>query len=321
MIPTLTTLSWKNTRNTFLLLLSMWCAVTFAQESTSVATELQINPLIRGTLLSPKQGSNQLAILIAGSGPTDRNGNQRMAQNNALKLLAEALAQQGIASFRYDKRIFTLLQQGNLKEEDLRFEDFVEDAVAVVEHFNRDENYTDLILIGHSQGSLVALLAAQKAEVDKLVSLAGAGKSIDKVIVDQIGSQMPELRPQAEVAMNTLAEQGKVADYSPALQSILRPAVQPFIYSWLQYDPAQIIAELDLPLLIINGTKDLQVAVEEAERLKEAAPMAQLKVLENMNHVLKDIPGKSLENAKSYNEPHRPLAPELVQTIVDFIKA
>jgi alpha-beta hydrolase superfamily lysophospholipase len=284
-----------------------------------VSQDIKVNSLVYGTLFQPKAGSNSLVIIIAGSGPTDRDGNQQMMQNNSLKMLGQDLAKEGIATFRYDKRIFTLLKQQALQEDKLRFDDFVEDAVSTINYFKTKNKYDAIYVLGHSQGALVGLLAAQQTEVTGYISLAGAGQGIDQTIVNQIGLQMPGLKDDAAQALATLKEKGSVKDFSPALTSILRKSVQPFMASWMQYDPAVEIQKLTIPVLIINGTRDLQVDMNEAEALKGAAPNAQLSVIENMNHVLKEVSDDQMENAKSYNEPSRPLAPMLVETIKNFI--
>ena len=284
-----------------------------------VSQDIKVNSLVYGTLFQPKAGSNSLVIIIAGSGPTDRDGNQQMMQNNSLKMLGQDLAKEGIATFRYDKRIFTLLKQQALQEDKLRFDDFVEDAVSTINYFKTKNKYDAIYVLGHSQGALVGLLAAQQTEVTGYISLAGAGQGIDQTIVNQIGLQMPGLKDDAAQALATLKEKGSVKDFSPALTSILRKSVQPFMASWMQYDPAIEIQKLTIPVLIINGTRDLQVDMNEAEALKGAAPNAQLSVIENMNHVLKEVSDDQMENAKSYNEPSRPLAPMLVETIKNFI--
>ncbi len=300
------------------LLFLTFIAHSLGQENY-VAQDIKVNSLVYGTLLQPKGGTDTLVILIAGSGPTDRDGNQQMMQNNSLKMLAQDLAKKGLATFRYDKRIFTLLKQQALQEDKLRFDDFVEDAVSTISYFKSKNKYDHVHILGHSQGALVGLLAAQQAEVSGYISLSGAGQGIDQTIINQIGLQMPGLKDEAAQAFATLKEKGSVKDFSPALTSILRKSVQPFMASWMQYDPATEIQKIDIPTLIINGTQDLQVDLKEAQSLKDAAPAAQLSIIDDMNHVLKKVSGDQLENAKSYNEPSRPLAPTLIDTIVDFI--
>ncbi len=290
-----------------------------AQKET-IAQDIRVNAMVYGTLLKPKATANTLVVIISGSGPTDRNGNQQMQQNNALKMLAQGLAQEDIASFRYDKRILTLLKQQALQEEKLRFDDFIEDAVSTINHFAKKEAYKYIYVLGHSQGALVGMIAAQQTEVHGFISLAGAGQSMDQLIVNQIGLQMPKLKNETMQALATLKEKGKVKDFNPALTSILRPSVQPFMASWMQYNPTEEIKKIEVPILILNGDKDLQVATQEAQILKEAAPEAQFEIVKNMNHVLKTVTGGDLENSKTYNNTTLPLTETLVPTITQFIQ-
>ncbi|MEQ3655122.1 MAG: alpha/beta fold hydrolase [Dokdonia sp.] len=285
-----------------------------------LSSDLKINSFVYGTLLKPATPTSTLAIIISGSGATDRDGNSQMARNNSLKKLAKGLAAQGIASFRYDKRVLTLMRKGALQEEKLVFDDFVSDAVAAAQFFIDRDQYDKIYFIGHSQGALVATIAAQKVAIDGVVSLSGAGQSIDQTIISQIELQMPDLKENAIAAFNTLKEDGSVKDFSPALASIFRAEVQPFMASWMQYNPRREIRKLKVPTLIISGTKDLQVAVSEAQLLKKAKPDAELILIEGMNHVLVFIEGDDLENSKSYNQTSRSLSPELLTQLSSFLK-
>lgn len=303
----------------FLLSMTIWG--TRAQEVVYNQADLSISPLINGTLLIPSNTVNTpLVVLIAGSGPTDRNGNQNMMKNNSLRFLAEGLYEQGIASFRYDKRILVQLQNGSLQEEQIRFDDFIEDAIAVLDHFKDDQRFSSVFVIGHSQGSLVGMVAS-KDRANGFISIAGAGQQIDDVIVDQLAKQAPGLVDNARQSFDDLRVNGVAQNYSPGLASIFRPAIQPFILTWMQYDPKVEVAKLDMPVLIINGDKDLQVQLTEAELLKKAKPEAQYLIMPRMNHVFKEIKGDDLENSKSYNEYNRPVMPELIQEIAAFVKS
>ena len=283
------------------------------------SAELNISPYIQGTLLIPEPADRpNLVIIIPGSGPTDRNGNQPMMNNNALKFLAQGLQEQGIASFRYDKRIVPLVKQGNFQEENVAFDDFILDAREVLNYFINTNAFNKIFIAGHSQGSLVGMIAA-KDGADGFISIAGAGQSIDQVVLDQLALQLPSAVPAAEAAFNKLKNTGKVEDYPAALGTIFRPSIQRFMAEWMSYDPGAILSSLDLPKLILNGTSDLQVFEQEALLLKKAAPSAQLKVIVNMNHVLKIIKEKGLANGKSYNDPNLPVSEELISTMASFI--
>ena len=290
----------------------------FSQEKNYDSLQVSIDPEVQGTLLSPK-GENQppLAILIAGSGPTDRDGNQAQLKNNSLKYLAEGLAQKGIATFRYDKRVIAQINNATVQEEKMTFEDEVNDALLVVNHFK--DKYKKIILIGHSEGALVGLLVAQKVVVSKFVSISGAGNSSATLIEEQIGKNAPQLKEESQKIISQLRKGELVDNISPYLAPVFRKSVQPYLISWFKYEPAKEIAKLQIPILIVQGTNDLQVEDKEAQLLKEAQPKAQLLLIEGMNHVLKKV--KTLEeNQQSYLNPDLPISGELVEGIASFIK-
>ena len=290
----------------------------FSQEKNYDSLQVSIDPEVQGTLLSPK-GENQppLAILIAGSGPTDRDGNQAQLKNNSLKYLAEGLAQKGIETFRYDKRVIAQINKATVQEEKMTFEDEVNDALLVVNHFK--DKYKKIILIGHSEGALVGLLVAQKVVVSKFVSISGAGNSSATLIEEQIGKNAPQLKEESQKIISQLRKGELVDNISPYLAPVFRKSVQPYLISWFKYEPAKEIAKLQIPILIVQGTNDLQVEDKEAQLLKEAQPKAQLLLIEGMNHVLKKV--KTLEeNQQSYLNPDLPIPEELVEGIASFIK-
>lgn len=290
-----------------------------AQSASYKSEEIRINNFVEGTLLSPSTAENaHLVILIQGSGPTDRNGNQSFMKNDSFKKLAAELAENGIASFRFDKRILNMQKLG-LREEDISFDDFITDATSVIKHFQNSPDFEKLIVLGHSQGSLVGMVTA-KEQADAFISIAGAAEPIDSIIIEQIGDQMPGLKQNVQESFNDMRETGSSENYNPMLEMIFRPSVQPFILSWMKYDPREEVSKLDIPILLINGTNDLQISQKEAEKLKQAQPDSQLVILEKMNHVFRKIEGDALENSKSYNSPGLPLHPELTPVIVEFIK-
>lgn len=302
----------------FLLLAST--ALSFAQKGEISSKDISISPYVDGTIVLPVGVENPpMAIIIGDSGPTDRNGNQQMVNNNSLKYLAIGLSENGIATFRYDKRILKQMKDRTLNEESIRFDDFITDAVAAVTYFKKANAFSKVYVIGHSQGSLVGMIAAQ-AGADGFVSLAGAGQEIDGVIVDQLEKQAPGLRDNARQAFDEMRSNGIVTQYSPGLASIFRQSIQPFMLTWMKFDPQVEIEKLDMPVLIVNGGQDLQVQVSEAEKLKSAKPDAEYLIVPYMNHILKRIEGDDIDNSKSYNEPNRPVMPELIDAITDFIK-
>lgn len=305
-------------KNCLSLLLVCFCLNVNGQEPTFNAQDIAINNLIDGTLLTPNDVDKpRLAIIIAGSGPTDRNGNQNFMQNNSLKKLAESLTNKSIATFRYDKRVVKQIRKNDV-DPNMNFDDFVTDAISIIDYFKNKDSYSSIYVIGHSQGSLVGMLAS-KDRADGFISLAGAGQSIDEVITEQISAMDPSLTDATKKAFESLKAGKTTTDYPPPLAPVFRADVQPFIMNWMQYNPQAIIKSLDIPILIINGTKDLQVSIDEAQLLKNASESSTIKIIENMNHVLFIIEGDQLVNSKSYNDSSRKISEELITTISSFI--
>ena len=300
------------------ILLSLIYIGAFAQEKNYGTTLVSIDQEIQGTLLSPKKQNNApLAILIAGSGPTDRDGNQAHLKNNSLKYLAEGLAEKEISVFRYDKRIIAQMNKGTVQEDKLTFEDGVNDALLVVNYFKK--KYKNIIIIGHSEGALIGILAAQKTPVSKLISLSGAGSNSATLIEEQIKKNAPQLKEEAQKVLNLLKKGEQVDNISPYLAPVFRKSVQPYLISWFKYNPTKEIAKMNIPVFIIQGTNDLQVERKEAQLLKEAQPKAQLLFVEGMNHILKEV--KTIEeNQQSYLNPDIPTSPKLIEAIAQFIK-
>ncbi|SEA66485.1 alpha/beta hydrolase [Bizionia paragorgiae] len=298
--------------------LCITCIVT-AQDNNHKSSEVVINKFIEGTLLLPNTVEKpNLVIIIAGSGPTDRDGNQNFLKNNALKKLAVGLTNRNLATFRYDKRIVKQIRKGKV-DKNMLFEDFITDAISVRDFFKNQDAFNKIYIAGHSQGSLVGLVAAQE-RADGFISLAGAGQRIDHVIMEQITKTAPMFTEDAEKTFAVLRQGKTTTEYPKALEAIFNKELQPFISNWMQYDPQTEIQKLQIPVLIINGTKDLQVTEAEAQILHQASPESEIKIIENMNHVLVTIEGGTLENSKSYNESARPLSPEVIDAIVEFIK-
>jgi pimeloyl-ACP methyl ester carboxylesterase len=210
------------------------------------------------------------------------------------------------------------IRQGRV-DKNMSFDNFIEDAIAVIDFFKKDQKFDRIFIIGHGQGSLIGIIAS-KDSVDGFISLAGSGKPIDEVILDQIALTAPIFTEDAKSAFAKLKEGKTTDDYPKALVSIFSKDLQPFMSSWMRYHPQEEIAKLDIPVLIISGTKDLQVTVEEAKLLSDAGLNTDLKIIDKMNHILVPIEGDDLENSKSYNESYRKISPEVISFITTFIK-
>ena len=302
----------------FLIILMFFGSFSFAQNNNYTTQEVAINKLIDGTLLLPNTIEKpNLVIIIASSGPTDRDGNQNFLKSNSLKKLAEGISAKNIATFRFDKRIVKQIRKGKV-EQDMMFDDFIVDAKSVLAYFKDTKKYNKIYIAGHGQGSLVGMLAA-KDKADGFISIAGAGQSIGNVIIEQVEKTVPMYLEDTKRVIKVLEAGKTTTDFPPALATIFNLEVQPFMANWMSYYPQKVINKLEMPILIINGTKDLQVSEAEAKLLKEAAPKAEIKIIDKMNHILVPIHGDDLENSKSYNETGRKLAPELIEAIVAFV--
>lgn len=243
-----------------------------------------------GTLLLPDgRGPWTAALLVAGSGPTDRDGNNPLlpAPIDNLKRLAQGLAARGIASLRYDKRGVGASVYPGLSEEKLRFEDLVDDAVALAGLLATDERVARVVLVGHSEGALISALAADDANAAAVVSVAGAGSRASTLLRTQIEGALPaDLSQPALAALDSLERQQPVADVHDGLVLLFRPTVQPYLMSWFRHDPAEVLGELEVPVLVVHGTADPQVGVEHARMLQAGKPDARLAIVDGMDHLL-----------------------------------
>jgi pimeloyl-ACP methyl ester carboxylesterase len=276
---------------------------------------------IEGTLLHPSsEGKIHVALIIAGSGPTDRNGNNPMMTNNSLKMLAEGLAENNIASVRYDKRGIARSMSAGLNESDLRFDNYVDDAKAWIDMLAEDSRFSEIVVIGHSEGSLIGMIASQKDEVAKFISLEGSGLPAGDLLREQLKNQPPMVLDPSLPIIEKL-EKGETVDSVPQmLYSLFRPSVQPYMISWFKYDPQDEIAKLDKPILIVQGTTDIQTSISDAEKLAQANPKAEKLIIEGMNHILKEAEADRQKNIQTYNDPDLPLKDGLIKSLVEFIE-
>ena len=307
----------------FYVLVLIASTTAFSQNKSLYTTEnIAVNTLLNGALYTPIKQTKltNLVILIAGSGPTNRDGNQFGMTNNSLKLLAESLVKNGIAVYSYDKRIFAQMASGKLDEASLSFDNFIDDAKAVVLYFKNQKKYHSITIAGHSEGALIGMVAAN-GNADAYISIAGAGRPIDKVLLEQIGKQAPILKEEVEKNLATLKSGNTFELKNQMLASLFRASVQPYMISWIKYHPQNEIKKLQIPSLLINGDKDIQVSVQDAQLLQQAKPDAQLQIIPNMNHIFKVIQGDDAENKASYTNPELPICTELTSIITTFIRS
>ncbi len=278
------------------------------------------NVKIHTVLTKPNNvDTSKLAIIIAGSGPTDLNGNQPNMKSNCLLYLSDNLVKNGIATVRFDKRAIAGSAYPDFDESKLTIEQYANDVSAIINHYKL--GYKDVFVIGHSEGSLIGLISLQNTSVNGFVSIAGVGNTADELLKEQLSSKLPAAYfAQVEVIIDSLKSGYTVSNTPPQLASLFRPSVQPYLISWFKYAPAELIKTINCKSLIMNGTKDIQVKEKEAEKLYASASNSQLVIVENMNHIIKTISGDMQENIASYTNPNLPINSELTNTIVEFIK-
>ncbi|WP_285416486.1 alpha/beta fold hydrolase [Pseudomonas sp. efr-133-TYG-5] len=275
-----------------------------------------------GSLLLPKSDSPvPVVLIISGSGPTDRDGNNPDGgRNDSLKRLAWVLAKHNVASVRFDKRGVAASLAATPDERNLSVDAYVADAVAWSRQLKADPRFGPLILLGHSEGALIAALAAPQAGAAAVISLSGSARPIDQVLRQQLARQLPPALMQRSNELLDSLKAGHPDDNVPApLQVIFRPSVQPYLISLFREDPAAAFARLKMPALIVQGSNDMQVQVDDARRLNLAKPDASLALIDGMNHVLRIVPNDVKRQLASYKDPNLPLAAELGTRILEFI--
>ena len=275
-----------------------------------------------GTLLLPKSAKPvPVVLIIAGSGPTDRDGNNSDGgRNDSMKRLALILAKHNIASVRYDKRGVAASRPATPDERDLSIEKYVDDAVAWAAKLKTDSRLGPLVLMGHSEGALVATLATERAGAVALISVAGTGRPVDQVVREQLQDRLPPpLLARSEQLIEEIKAGKTDNDVPEPLQVVFRPSVQPYLISLFRQNPTAAFGQLKIPTLIIQGRNDMQVGVGDAELLHKAKPDSQLAIIDGMNHVLRIVPMDIKRQLASYKDPQLPLASEVTDRILKFL--
>ena len=308
---------------------SMLLSAMLAAAATPAGVEVTVpgpqGPLA-GTLIDP--GKTTPAILIIpGSGPTDRDGNNPLGvKGGVYRQLAEALAAKGVATLRIDKRGMFGSKGAIADANDVTIAAYAADAHAWVDMLRAKTGRRCVWLLGHSEGSLVALKAAQDPKgICGVILVSGAGRPYGEVIRAQLRASPANapLLAAGEAALDQL-EAGKRVDGAtlPApLQPLFRDNVQGFLIEAFSYDPAKLVSAIKLPVLILQGDKDLQVPVTDAELLKRGQPAATLKILPGINHVLKPVDGDDrAANAATYGNADLAISPAVSEAIAAFVR-
>jgi uncharacterized protein len=291
----------------------------YMEEKVSVVLE---QGELKGSLVSPvTEGSGNLVIIIPGSGPTDRNGNNPQAgENNNLLMIAEALSDAGHYSLRYDKRGIGESKDLIKKESDMDFHDSINDVLSWISKFKNDSRFKKIILLGHSEGALIAAEACSISDdCDALISVSGTATKAHELLLTQLKSQSQEAYELSVPIVEELLKGNIVPEVPVSLFNLFRPSVQPYLISWFSYDPVRIMAGITNPVLIIHGDRDIQISHEEAKILHDALDGSKLEIIQGMNHVLKDAPEDLEGNIATYSDPDLPLSEDFMKKVIEFI--
>ncbi|WP_109298820.1 alpha/beta hydrolase [Aquimarina sp. AU474] len=301
---------------TILLILIVHANLLFAQQEIEILSD---GLSLSGTILSPTNKANTVVLLISGSGNTNRDGNVLNAgyTNNSMKIIAETLNDNGIASLRYDKRGVGKSINDTFNEAHLNFNQYVSDAIACITYLQKE--FDHVIIAGHSLGALVGILAAQTTKVDKIICLAGISDSGYNTIKRQLSSQPKFAKDAAFPILDNIKNGNKVDSVPPFLAALFRPEIQGYLKSFISYNPQEEIKKLNIPILIIQGSTDIQITTEEAKKMGEANRRAKLILIDEMNHVLKRVSADINKNLATYSNPNLPLHEDLMPHIIDFI--
>lgn len=298
----------------------LFCAVVFAT-GAAVADESRIRVGAIDAWLSMPSGVERppVALLIAGSGSIDHDGNGPQVKPATLKKLSEALVARGIATLRYDKRGAGGWNPDYGKPEDFRFKDYVDDAAALVTYLRTTAKFSRVIVIGHSEGGLAGILTARRIPVDKLVLLAVAARKQGDLLKAQLEKKLPpdKFAPIAKAIDRIMA--GEIVDPPPP-ELAIPPSLQPGIASAFTEDPIAPLRKIEGPILIVAGGKDSQLARLDFLALTTAAFAAKTLWLPDMNHVLVDVTDEA-DDLAAYNQADRPLDADMTEAIADFILA
>jgi uncharacterized protein len=300
-----------------LAIISLCGAIT---DASSEESKIRVDNLDAVLTTPPNAERPPVALLIAGSGSTDHDGNGPQVKPATLKKLAQQLAARNIATLRYDKRGAGGWRPEFGKPEDFRFKDYVDDAAALLNYLRRGSKFARVVVVGHSEGGLVAILAARRVPVDRLVLLATAARKQGDLVKAQLErKQIPAdvLAPILKAIDSIMA--GQIVDPPPPGLAVA-PSMQPSVASAFTEDPIDPLKLIERPILIVGGGRDRQVARLDFVALSAAAPLAKTLWIPDMNHVLVDVADEN-DDLAAYNQPERPLDTALVDSVAAFIMA
>lgn len=296
---------------------------------TTAATQAMALPTTTGTLygtleIPASSTPVPVVLMMAGHIPIDRNGNSHLYADstNTMKYLAEALLRQGIATLRYDKRGVAQSSRVSEEEEHLTVDMYVSDAVLWGKKLQEDKRFSTVTVLGYDESSLIAMIAAKKLSADGYVSVAGFGRPMQEIMLENCKPRFPAYLFKQTQAIISSLEQGRMADSVPTiLYMILRPTIQPYMMSLFRYNPAKEIGKLSMPCLVVHGTKDYQMLPQEATILAQGNPNVRLAFVEGMTHNLRDMNQEPAKAAKSrFASFQNPIMPKLISDVSEFVK-
>jgi pimeloyl-ACP methyl ester carboxylesterase len=280
---------------------------------------------LHGALIAPDPAHPGPAVLLLpGSGAENRNGDDLEAgqRSQTLKLIAESLAADGIGSLRIDKRGVGASAAAALPPKRSTVDRFVRDAVSWAKFLRAQPGVRCVVILGHSEGALIAALAAQKVKTCGVISASGSSRDFGALVESQnaIAQRPPELVARQHAIILELRRGHEVSDIPPELAGVFGPAIQPYTRSMINLDPVAELRKVKAPVLVLQGDNDLQVRVDDAKALA-ARPGAQLVVVKGMTHPLKLATSDVKTNIATYLDPALPLAPDAVAAIIAFVRA
>jgi pimeloyl-ACP methyl ester carboxylesterase len=281
--------------------------------------------LLYGSYLRPTGGGSYPAVLILPAQGSDRNGNSSTDdfKPNTYRLLAQDLAAKGVASLRIDKRGVGASAKAIAREDDLRFETYVDDAVTWAKFLKSQPHVNCMAILGHAESGLVAALAARKVKVCALIEVGASARPAAAVIAEQLKTALdtqgmdPALYDQAIKILNTLASGKPVADPPAKLNKLFRPSVQAYLISWIDLDPLEPLKTAP-STLILQGSRDFEISPTDAQRLGAAPRYAKIVMVTGADHNLKVAPAEKSKGRAE--EALRPMSPQASTAIADFLK-
>jgi uncharacterized protein len=289
----------------------------FAANASAEETKVTVGAIDAVLTMPAGVAKPPVALLIAGTGTIDHDGNGPQMKPATLKKLSDQLVSRNIATLRYDKRGAGGWKPAFGKPEDFRFRDFVDDASSLVKYLRDSGKFSKIILVGHSEGGLVAILTAQQQTVDRLVLLATTARKQGDLLKAQLEKKLsPEAYEPIAKAIDAIMA-GQIVNPPPQGLPI-PPAMQPSLASSFNEDPIDPLQKLTLPILVVAGGRDLQLARVDMIALSTAAPQAKTAWEPDMNHVLVDVTDDA-DNLAAYGQSDRPLDRNMIDEVAAFI--